>query len=243
MGDHGGAVALFDEYVVASTSSVRAVEGILKDLYNKSGSLARADADNELKLILEKVGDGLIVVATTEGCAVERCEGLGKSFNEFDVDAEEGKSKIVLLFRNERSAENAADDYDKVADFLEREWDTEIDDTEADGPFVIGEERFDLFEDSSSRGGGNSPSSPPAVAATVTPAGVAMAQQAPATNVEETFFAECRREMVTELGTDAGAFCECLWEGIGDLGISRSDRLQVVRTIRRRRDSPSGFGH
>ena len=45
-------------------------------------------------------------------------------------------------------------------------------------------------------------------------------------------FISCHREgeMITELGTDTGTFCQCLWEGIGDLGVSRSDRLQVVET-------------
>ena len=162
------------------------------------------------------------------------------SFHEFDIDAEEGRSKIALLFRNERAANNAADDYDEVADFLELEWDTEIDDTEADGRFVVGEEVFDLFEDSSSQGSVNTPAvasargapaatAAPAPAATAAPASVP-ATVTPTANVDEEFFAECQREMVTELGAATSAFCECLWEGMDDLRIDRNDRLRVVET-------------
>ena len=57
--------------------------------------------------------------------------------------------EIALLFRNERSAERAADEYDEISDFLEQEDDIDIEDTEADGRFVVGIAVFDFEEESS----------------------------------------------------------------------------------------------
>ena len=74
----GGAGALFDEYLVVSDNAVRPVENVLKNLYNGSGSLERADEDNEMKQILDNLGSGFIVYAATgDSCQVERCEGYG----------------------------------------------------------------------------------------------------------------------------------------------------------------------
>ncbi len=148
IGQDGGAIALLDGYILLSWFSPDAVEGVLKILYNESGSLARAEEDNEMKLLLDKLGDGFAVIASTgSSCRVDRCEGWGIVAVDVDEDAEEATSKVVLLFRNERAAENAARDYDEVADFLEGE-DIEIDDTEADGRFVVGEAIEDLGETS-----------------------------------------------------------------------------------------------
>ena len=142
-----GAVALLDEYLIADSS--RAVESVLKNLYNGSGSLERADSDNEMKQILDKLGSGYIVIGYTgAACRVERCEGYGVVMTEVDEAAAEGTMEIALLFRNERSAERAAADYDEVADFLEAEDDIDIEDTEAQGRFVVGVATEDFEEDS-----------------------------------------------------------------------------------------------
>ena len=134
----GGTVALLDEYLIASDSS-RVVESILKNLYNGSGSLEQADSDNEMKQILDKLGSGYTVTVVTGAvCRVERCEGYGVVVTEVDETAAEGTIEIALLFRNERAAERAAADYDEVADFLEAVDDIDIEDTEAQGRFVVG---------------------------------------------------------------------------------------------------------
>lgn len=133
-----GTVALLDEYFITSDSS-RAVESVLKNLYNGSGSLERADSDNEMKQILDKLGGGYIVTGYTGAvCRVQRCEGYGFVMTEVDEAAAEGTMEIALLFRNERAAERAAADYDEVADFLKAKDAIDIEDTEAQGRFVVG---------------------------------------------------------------------------------------------------------
>ena len=144
----GGAGAFLDGYIIVS-DAVRPVENVLKNLYNGSGSLEQADEDNEMKQILEKVGSGFVVTASTsDACRAERCEGYGWALTEVDESAEEGKVEIALLFRNERAAERAADDYDQVADFLEQEG-FDIEDTKEDGNFVVGVAIQDLAEEES----------------------------------------------------------------------------------------------
>ncbi len=134
----GGAAALLDGYILAS-DSVRAVENTLKNLYNGDGSLARAGESNEMKRILGKLGRGFVVQAAGERmCAVGRCEGYGYAVTEVDDSAAEAKIEIAFLFGNERTAERAADDYDEIADFLEYEEDIDIEDTKAEGRFVVG---------------------------------------------------------------------------------------------------------
>ena len=142
----GSAIALLESYLVTS-ASVKSVETVLKNLYNSSGSLARADADNEMKQILDKVGSGFLVDgATGDMCWVERCEGYGWAITEVDESDEEARVEIAILFRNERAAERAADDYDEVADFLEQQG-LDIEDTEADGSFVVGVAIQDLEDE------------------------------------------------------------------------------------------------
>lgn len=121
-----------------------AVENVLKNLYNGEGFIARASESNEMKQVLDKLPDGFVVYAEVGGnCWVERCEGYGWAMTDVDESDEEGTIEIALLFRNERGAERAADDYDQVADFLEQEG-FDIEDTEADGVFVTGQAIQDL---------------------------------------------------------------------------------------------------
>ena len=161
----GSAGTLLDGYIVFSEAT-RPVENVLKNLYNEADTLERADEDNEMKQILDKVGAGFMVFATTGNdiCWVERCEGYGWAMTEVDESDEEATVEIALLFRNERGAERAADDYDEVADFLEQEG-FDIEDTEADGEFVVGEAIQDLAEEESS-----APARPVRPAATAAPA-------------------------------------------------------------------------
>lgn len=163
----GSAGALLEGYIVFSETH-RPVENVLKNLYNGEGSLEKADEDNEMKQILDKVGSGFVVFGVTgDVCWVERCEGYGWAMTEVDESDEEATVEIALLFRNERGAERAADDYDEVADFLEQEG-FDIEDTEADGEFVVGEAIQDLAEEESRND--TRPAAPAATAAPAAPA-------------------------------------------------------------------------
>ena len=158
--------ALLDGYVVISEEP-RPVDNALKNLYNGSGSVGKADDENEMKQILNKVGSGLVVFgATGDVCGVERCEGYGWAMTDYDPNAGESEMKIALLFRNERAAERAADDYDQVADFLERAQDIDIEDTEADGSFVVGRAVEDLDGHGDSSNTGERPQTAASVPAT-----------------------------------------------------------------------------
>lgn len=140
----GGGIALLEGYVVAA-KSLESLESVLKNLYNGSGSLERADDDNDMKRMLDKLDEGFQIHAEAGSrCAVERCLGYITALTEADGDAEEVTVKYALLFRNERAADNAADDYDEVADFLERLQGLDIEDTEAEGSFVVGQAVEDL---------------------------------------------------------------------------------------------------
>ena len=133
-----GSAALLDGYVIES-DSIDTIESALKNLYNGSGSLEQSDEDNEMKRLLDKLGRGYVVYAAgSRSCHIDRCEGYGYVVKEVDDEAEETKIEIAFLFGNERAAERAADDYDEVADFLEDKDDLDIEDTEAEGSFVVG---------------------------------------------------------------------------------------------------------
>ena len=141
----GGIAAPLKGYLVASDSE-RPVENALKNLYNSSGSLEMADRDNVMKQLLDKLGRGYVVYAAGQGqCDVDDCEGYGYTFKDYDADDAEAKLEIALLFRNERAAERAAEDYDEVADFLEDSHYIDIEDTEASGSFVVGD-AYDVLE-------------------------------------------------------------------------------------------------
>ena len=203
-GPDGGAGTLLDGYFVFSDTT-RPVENVLKNLYNEAGSLERADEDNEMKQLLARIGAGHMVFATTRDdvCRVERCEGYGWAITEVDESDEEATVEIALLFRNERGAENAADDYDEVADFLEQEG-FDIEDTEADGVFVTGVAILDLAEEESS-----------APQQQQVPAAVAATAQAPmAFNVGN---GPAKQEFVTFCSGVNGWWgpvdaCQCWWD-------------------------------
>ena len=176
----GSAGALLESYILFSDAA-RPVENVLKNLYNGEGSIARADDDNEMKQVLDKLPGGFVKFAQVgDYCLVERCEGYGWAMTEVDEDDEEGTVEIAMLFRNERGAENAADDYDEVADFLEQEG-FDIEDTEADGVFVTGQAILDLEEEESSEP--RAPSAPAAearTAATAAPTAATLPEAQPA---------------------------------------------------------------
>ena len=135
---NGGIAAPLNGYLLMSESE-RAVEKALKNLYNGTGSLEKADGDNAMKQILDRLGRGYAAYAAgSRSCQVNSCAAYGYVMTDYEPEDEEAKIEIALLFHNERAAERAADDYDDVADFLELSDNLDIEDTEANGEFVTG---------------------------------------------------------------------------------------------------------
>ena len=141
-----------DGYLV-SGSSPDPVEEVLKNLYRGEGHLAGAE-DNDLKRILEKLPEAFGKAASVgEGfCPVKRCQGAGISYTGMDLNREELTSEIAILFSSERSAEDAAEEYDAIADFVKEEWDSDLENAESDGEFVIGTATEKNKDDDTSRG-------------------------------------------------------------------------------------------
>ena len=132
-----------DGYLVYS-STLSAVEGVLKDLYRGQGSLA-AEEDAELERILNKLGDAPAVMALTgDHCPDRRCQGFGVAFTGTDTQAEKMTADIVVLYSSDRAAERAAADYDNIASFLEMTFGLDVADTTSEGDFVVGEATYDI---------------------------------------------------------------------------------------------------
>ena len=137
--DGGRTAALLKGYVVISHSEGE-TEGVLKNLYNETGSLARSDQDHVIKQILDRLDGGYVAYAAGRGsCQVSSCDGYGYAIVDYDAAVEEVKLEVALLFRSEYAAETAAADYDEIAEFLETHSDIDIEDTEARGAFVLGD--------------------------------------------------------------------------------------------------------
>ena len=114
-----------------------------------------ADDDHDMKRMLGELDDGFQIQAQLGNrCQVERCRGYVFALTEADENAERFTVRFALLFGNERSAERAADDYDEVADFLELAQGIDIEDTEADGDFVVGRAVEEAGDDNSGSSNG-----------------------------------------------------------------------------------------
>ena len=136
-----GEMILFEQYIAFGSG----LENILQSLYRGSGSLADASENNELKHLLGTLGDGIILRADRNCSQFENCLGYGWSIAEIDESADTGKMEIEFLFRNERSARRAADDYNPIANFL-RQQRINIHDTVADGNSVKGEATWEFSQ-------------------------------------------------------------------------------------------------
>ena len=149
-----------DGYLIFS-SSPEPIEEVLKNLYRGEGHLAGAE-DNDLKRILEKLPEAFLKGASVrEGfCPVKRCQGAGISFTGMDLDREAVTGEIAILFSSERSAEDAAEEYDAIADFVKEEWGSDLENAESDGEFVIGTATEKIEDDdlAASETGADSPS-------------------------------------------------------------------------------------
>ena len=132
-----------DGYLVYS-STVSAVEGVLKDLYRGDGSLADEE-DAELERILSKMGDAPAVMALAgDHCPDRRCQGFGVAFTGTDSLAENLIADFVVLYSSDQAAERAAADYDNIASFLEMIFGLDVADTKSDGDFVVGEATYSI---------------------------------------------------------------------------------------------------
>ena len=132
--------ALFEEEGRIVVSNRRdGTQEVLKTLYRGSGSLAKAEG-TDLKRILDKLGDApfVMAVAGDDLCSAKRCQGYGSTPTRYDISREKLHVDFVVLFSSERAAEAAEDDYDEVADFIERQVNLDVADTKSEGEFVVG---------------------------------------------------------------------------------------------------------
>lgn len=135
-----GQVILFDQYIAFGNG----VENILQALYRGSGSLADASENNDMLRIISRLSEGS-TVWVERNCSFDNCLGYGWSIASIDETADTASMVIEFLFRNERSAQSAADDYDGIAKFLSRQR-INIHDTVADANFVVGTAVWDFAQ-------------------------------------------------------------------------------------------------
>ena len=103
------------------------------------GSLADASENNDMRRVLSKLGDAVIVNAAVPGnCPFEHCLGYGWAITEIDESSGIGEMNIGFLFRNQRAAAGAAAEYDGILRFLMNSHGINIQDTKPDGNFVVG---------------------------------------------------------------------------------------------------------
>ena len=137
--------ALLEEagYVIYSESEDD-LEDSLGVLYRGEGAIADAE-DNDLKRVLDKLGKATFITAFGECENVRRCQSYGIAYHtEYDIEAAGTKVDFLALFSSERAAEDAADDYDEVADAVEQGGSfgsrfLDIGDIKTDGEFVVGQ--------------------------------------------------------------------------------------------------------
>ena len=128
-------VVLLEDIGVIFMSSEGGVRTLLDIMNSRSGALSDADSeDNELKRILEELGNSPAVLAATvkedsgyEDCGdiagsddVIGCVGIGSAYSGSDGASQEAYIDIVVLFSSEEEAQ-AADDTDEVTPLME-EW-------------------------------------------------------------------------------------------------------------------------
>ena len=193
-------------YIVGGAE--RAVKDVLNSLYRGEGALSNADDDSDVKRVLDKLGDGIFIIADVSdacGSRLERCEGYGAALTEADEDREEGSFKYVALFRNERSAENAEENYDSLANFFEV-LDLDVDDAEVDGEFVTGTATEDYSRPATTQPSGATTSGSAATAMPAPTTAAMTAGSSAATRVAATIVA----------AVTAGAPASSLtgWEGV-----------------------------
>ncbi len=135
-----GQVILFEQYIAYSSGGL---EGILQGLYRGAGSLASASDNNDMRKIMSRLSDGIVVWAD-RNCGFENCLGYGWKIASIDASQATGNVNIEFLFRNDRSSQNAADDYDGIANFMRSSHAMNIHDTVPDGNYVVGAAVWDF---------------------------------------------------------------------------------------------------
>ena len=134
-------IILFDSYIAYSTRG--GLENILQNLYRGSGSLAHASENNDMRRLLSKFSEGIIITADRD-CRFENCLVYGWTVNSIDEATVTGKGTVAFLFRNSRSAAaSAADDYDDIVRLL-RGSKINVADTIAEENYVVGEAVWDF---------------------------------------------------------------------------------------------------
>ena len=135
-----GQVILFEQYIAYSGGGL---EGILQGLYRGAGSLASASDNNDMRKIMSRLSDGIVVWAD-RNCNFENCLGYGWQIASIDASQATGNVNIEFLFRNDRSSQRAADDYDGIANFMRSSHAINIHDTVPDGSYVVGAAVWDF---------------------------------------------------------------------------------------------------
>lgn len=135
-----GQVILFDQYIAYSAGGL---EGILQGLYRGAGSLATSSDNNDMRKIMGRLSDGIVVWAD-RNCRFENCLGYGWKIASIDASQATGNVNVEFLFRNERSSQTAADDYDGIANFMRSAHAMNIHNTVPDGSYVIGDAVWDF---------------------------------------------------------------------------------------------------
>ena len=124
---------------VVSSHSLDALEGMLQNLYRESGSLADSE-DGDLRRLLERLqGGSVLFAAVGNACPLRRCGGFGVSFTSLDEDRRKLQADVALLYSSASSADDAADEYDQVADLMQSAVGLDLLDTRSEGEFVTGD--------------------------------------------------------------------------------------------------------
>ena len=76
--------------------------------------------------------------AVVRHCGFEHCLGYGWAITDIDANSDIGVVNIELLFRNDRAAAAAAAEYDSILNYLVNRYGINVQDTVADGSFVVG---------------------------------------------------------------------------------------------------------
>ena len=114
---------LEEEGIVLSASERGVLRSVLNGLYLDRPSVGSVSG-HELGGLLDQAGPGAFVFAVADsgsewGCSVPRCLGYGVSLREYDPVEGRARAEFAVLFSSERSAERAAEEYDRLLDFAE----------------------------------------------------------------------------------------------------------------------------
>lgn len=109
--------------------------------FHRMDDLDREDDELPIALVLDQAPRGPAIRAERgrQNCPISRCQALSIAVESYNEAEEELHLSFSLLFRSEETAEQAAWDYDDVADHMESKFQIEVIDMVSNGRFVTGE--------------------------------------------------------------------------------------------------------